>query len=121
MLRIPRVMLIALPVVGTLANVWLFAFTLRRPAASPPPLPNPKGYDDFAKATGLLTGVVPNACALIRSRKRSICDFQPLQLGKFFVLSGTADEVGPFAREIYRQHGDEGWLDVPHRDLWKMP
>lgn len=60
MLRNPRIILLALAVVVVLANVWLFAFTLGRPPASPP-LPNPNGYDDFVKAAGLVTGDVTNA------------------------------------------------------------
>jgi hypothetical protein len=60
MLRNPRLMLLALAVVVVLANVWLIAFTLGRPPASPL-LPNPNGYNDFVKAAGLVTGDVTNA------------------------------------------------------------
>jgi hypothetical protein len=71
MLRNPHLLLIVLVVVVVLANVWLIAFTLGRPPATPP-LPNPNGYDDLVKAAGLVTGDVFNADALDHEELRAL-------------------------------------------------
>jgi hypothetical protein len=50
-------LLLASVVVFVLAILSLMVFTGGRTPA-PPPLPNPNGYDDFVKASGLVTGSV---------------------------------------------------------------
>jgi hypothetical protein len=81
----------------------------------------------FVKAAGLVTGDVPNAYALIRSRKQRICDVEiGASTANLFNLVNLAYYHGqPIMLDPSRERftgctGDESWLDVAHHDRWKV-